>query len=892
MSADKGRGDQSGDADELPELNPEAEEFHAQVEAHLDRLPHRFQVAFAVRCAQRALAFAGASGDFREAFGDEVESHVDAIVKAIELAQQSAEGHEISESELKVAILAAAKACQAAHVAARAADAARAAGLAVGAPVGPATRGAGATAADAEVAIIKAVGGAARAASDGFSRDMRMLRAMVSEDSDIQLVPAAFFKRTLWEGSGTTQEQKAFLTWLHRELLPNFRKACAEIGRDDLYERWEKLIEAAGTPLSTVESPSTASDGPSPVDHLNRTPLVEALANLLTDAGQATPTTLTLFGDWGAGKSTVMGLVQERMETLLDDKDREDRVAGVERAEFNAWSYEDCGNLRAALAHEVAKGLTARLSTLRKVAIALRRGLARASSFFRVGVVVLVFALLLYEVSIVAYGLAHGSHPGHFWEARAWSALEESIPMTNKGALPHILAAGWVGLGLGMAYLLWQMARHPLAVNVASFLQLPSYRKHLGTAASIQRDLRWLTRVRLPCRRQTNFAVRWALWWWDLRRRLVSLFVSRKERGNDTNKAQHAGPAWRNWHQPNRLIVWIDDLDRCQPEAIMEVLEAAKLVMDLRGVIVVLLVDPRIAFSAVERHFKEKKLATDEEATTLARDYLGKIIQVPITLPEPTNEDVLQLVKDDLFRIRYAKTSNGLVPEGARLDAGAEPDVAPKGSEDGEPKAGASGGGSTTAEPGTPAGGGAAEALVHDPIEQIVFAALTAEQGFTNPRQLKRLHNSYRLLRAWASQPGSPVASILIDQHLYAQRLALMAALFALEGMTAEEGALPAGPERNDAVKELLDFAATVAEKWNDKPRPPLEGEEEPDLDDRPYQNLAAALRAVSAADLEALAGFAGYVVLPGANRPLQTAEEEPKRPVYVPWLWRPHPRA
>ena len=47
----------------------------------------------------------------------------------------------------------------------------------------------------------------------------------------------------------------------------------------------------------------------------------------------------------------------------------------------------------------------------------------------------------------------------------------------------------------------------------------------------------------------------------------------------------------------------IEDLDRCGAKCINETLDAVRLIVDLPGVIVVLLIDHRIAFKAVEQRF-------------------------------------------------------------------------------------------------------------------------------------------------------------------------------------------------------------------------------------------------------------------------------------------------
>ncbi|MEM1126206.1 MAG: SUMF1/EgtB/PvdO family nonheme iron enzyme [Bacteroidota bacterium] len=86
-----------------------------------------------------------------------------------------------------------------------------------------------------------------------------------------------------------------------------------------------------------------------------------------------------------------------------------------------------------------------------------------------------------------------------------------------------------------------------------------------------------------------------------------------------------------------KLVIFVDDLDRCLPEKAVEVLEAIKLFMDVRGCIFVLGLDRTVVARAIEIRYKEMKLLTGEgEASQLAiqgRRYLEKIIQIPFKIP-------------------------------------------------------------------------------------------------------------------------------------------------------------------------------------------------------------------------------------------------------------------
>ena len=104
---------------------------------------------------------------------------------------------------------------------------------------------------------------------------------------------------------------------------------------------------------------------------------------------------------------------------------------------------------------------------------------------------------------------------------------------------------------------------------------------------------------------------------------------------------------WR-YPESRRLIVYVDDLDRCNTDCIVETLDAVRMVMDREDVIVVVAIDHRIALKAIGEHYSalaDGHRSKDE----IARDYLGKIIQLPIRLHDAREEHLKQFVYRRLF---------------------------------------------------------------------------------------------------------------------------------------------------------------------------------------------------------------------------------------------------
>lgn len=79
----------------------------------------------------------------------------------------------------------------------------------------------------------------------------------------------------------------------------------------------------------------------------------------------------------------------------------------------------------------------------------------------------------------------------------------------------------------------------------------------------------------------------------------------------------------------SRLVVLIDDLDRCSPDTIIETLEAIKLFLFVEKTAFIIGADERLVRYAVRRRFPE----LPGEKVEVGRDYLEKLIQFPVRVP-------------------------------------------------------------------------------------------------------------------------------------------------------------------------------------------------------------------------------------------------------------------
>lgn len=105
------------------------------------------------------------------------------------------------------------------------------------------------------------------------------------------------------------------------------------------------------------------------------------------------------------------------------------------------------------------------------------------------------------------------------------------------------------------------------------------------------------------------------------------------------------------------LVVMIDDLDRCTPDRVIETLEAVKLFLSVPRTTFIIAVDTQVIKYSVEKKYPK----ISEDTIRFSDNYIEKIIQLPINIPELSETDVknyLLLLICDLFFKQSVKTDD------------------------------------------------------------------------------------------------------------------------------------------------------------------------------------------------------------------------------------------
>jgi hypothetical protein len=208
----------------------------------------------------------------------------------------------------------------------------------------------------------------------------------------------------------------------------------------------------------------------------------------------------------------------------------------------------------------------------------------------------------------------------------------------------------------------------------------------------------------------------------------------------DAQLRSYQGSAERQLPRIDRVVLYIDDLDRCPPAKVLEVLEAVHLLLALELFVVVVGVDPRWLQRSLRHQYRDLSAGNDPFADpylhSMPIEYLEKIFQIPLTLSAMEPSGYARLIGS------LAPSVTTETPAPVRPSATAHQEVA----ED------VSGGERTPSraplevQEGSAAFGDVGERI--DLTRPEVEFAQQLGVLVASPRAAKRLMNTYRLIRA------------------------------------------------------------------------------------------------------------------------------------------------
>jgi hypothetical protein len=250
---------------------------------------------------------------------------------------------------------------------------------------------------------------------------------------------------------------------------------------------------------------------------------------------------------------------------------------------------------------------------------------------------------------------------------------------------------------------------------------------------------------------------------------------------------------WEEGQIPiKRIILFVDDLDRCAPDVVVRVLEAVHILLASNLFIIIVGVDPRWLQGALAERFRgllRVRPSVDGGATPL--EFLEKIFQVPFWIPDMTQAGKELLIQQSLPAPRIEKLSQAALTHGGTVEISQERDA--------EQTASTPNLDESTVPP-LPT----VQPILLEPEERELLVELASVAGDT-PRRLKRFARCYLILRA--SFTSGQLAE-LRSSRTYEAAARLLA---------AANGAPMAWPDfRQDLSRaQLQDAVWDVAERFN-----------------------------------------------------------------------------
>lgn len=311
--------------------------------------------------------------------------------------------------------------------------------------------------------------------------------------------------------------------------------------------------------------PSVKPDLPALEDLLGFAPYAQTLFDLISDKYTQTPLTIGIFGSWGSGKTSLMKMIEKRLQKQRRDQRRSESGPACKCLPvwFNAWLYSRDEALWRALILRVLAELRREMrhkqeavQALDEIEAHLYHSVAPAS---------------LGELSIGGEALTSGSQQG----------AEFKLPMT-------------VGLSL--------------------LEEIAQARAEAAEAGNAEAQAALSTLVQAVDRMRAALD----------REKVTALETFRREFDELVEK----------YIFPGRLVVFVDDLDRCLPDKAVEILEAIKLFFDGEGCIFVLGIDREVIERGIRLKYKDYELLEGEGPSPISgAKYLEKIVQIPFQLP-------------------------------------------------------------------------------------------------------------------------------------------------------------------------------------------------------------------------------------------------------------------
>jgi len=323
-------------------------------------------------------------------------------------------------------------------------------------------------------------------------------------------------------------------------------------------------------------------DSETTVDFLSRKQQALEISKLIANKKTLSPLTIGINGAWGQGKSTFLRLIESDLKELnirrKENKEIENQYGQSYIVKFNASEYNDQEKIWYSMLSQLFSTYENEVKYFAK----LKYGISAVKKSVKENpsYYIVNMAIMIIFVLWIYFFTYNKSIIDVFKENDLWQIL---VGVVSTVAV----SVNIIGPLLKKIILLKQ----PMSIKIVEQLKYPDFKEKLGSREQVKEIL-------------------------DL---LTSTWIK-----NDEDK----------------IIVMVDELDRCTEQTIVEFFDALLLFLSSNSIVYVITINEESVYYALannNKHFFEEEVISNFRKFEFGKKYLEKYITVPIILPSKNN---------------------------------------------------------------------------------------------------------------------------------------------------------------------------------------------------------------------------------------------------------------
>ena len=383
-------------------------------------------------------------------------------------------------------------------------------------------------------------------------------------------------------------------------------------------------------------------------DSLGYRVYAHSVFKFLTHEKTKPPLTINIQAPWGGGKTSIMRMIQNKLDPdgvyvtteknkrkLTNNNTKLKQILSVLKGKktefyppvfidsdrrftvwFNPWKYQNTEQIWSGLAHSIITQFSERLNDEERKKFLLDLNVKRTGKGNPLKKIKnQILSNWKEQLSKYVWTYLSGIAGSSIITVVGSSSTTYAnwLPIGQIGIIASILVGGAVS-GLQYRNTENKIKDEPAASILDEFVVIPDYSSSLGSIHHVHEDLQ----------------------------RVFEIIQEKMQKKSDVD---------------NPLVIFIDDLDRCSPGKVAEVIEAINMFIsaEFSNCIFVMGMDTQLVASALEKHYQDiiEKLPEYSKQISMGWKFMDKFVQLPVIIPPPDAESTknyvnsLMLPKDE-----------------------------------------------------------------------------------------------------------------------------------------------------------------------------------------------------------------------------------------------------